>query len=84
MGKNGRNTNDHEIQNSTSKRRLKARRTYYDKLGNKLSDPQIGQHNFCSVLCLTTTLQINAKFTIMAVFYLNLPPKPMHQYITLT
>ena len=46
----GRNANDHgnvrEIQNSTNKRIRDSQRSYFEKLGHNLSDPQIGQKNF--------------------------------------
>ena len=35
-----------EIQNSTNKLICKAKRSYYEKLGTKLSDPQIGHKSF--------------------------------------
>ena len=45
----GRKPNDHkvrEVQNSTNKSICEAKRSYFDKLGGKLSDPQKGQKHF--------------------------------------
>ena len=48
--KKGRNENDREnvrkIQNDVNKLIKNAKKSYYDKLGEKLSDPQIGAQNF--------------------------------------
>ena len=50
--KRGRNLNDHnkvpKVQNSTNKLIMEAKLSYYAKLGNKLSDPLTGHHNFWS------------------------------------
>ena len=46
----GRKPNDHdkvrEVQNLTNKLIRDAKQSYYEKLGNRLSDPQIGHKNF--------------------------------------
>ena len=46
----GRKPNDHnkvrEVQNSTNKTICEAKRSYFEKLGDKLSDPQTGQKHF--------------------------------------
>ena len=50
--KRGKNHDDHykvrEVQNSTNSLIREAKQTYYEKLGNKLSNPQTGQKNFWS------------------------------------
>ena len=52
MDKTWKNHNDHdmirEVKNSTNKLIREAKQTYYEQLGNKLSDPQTGHKNFWS------------------------------------
>ena len=46
----GRKPNDHnkvrEVQNSTNRTICETKRSYFEKLGDKLSDPQTGQKHF--------------------------------------
>ena len=46
MGKSSERNYIHEIQNLTNKLIRKANTNYYTKLGNKLSDPKIGQKTY--------------------------------------
>ena len=68
MGKKGKNINDltevREVQNITNKLIIEAKKSYYVRLGHKLSDPQTDQNHFWNAF---KTITNKKKYT-------NIPP----------